>query len=97
MVTSSAWRNSLPQRDWTQEKNFDIERFDFSMDEPRFGEQQRAAWDAPQMFCWLCGQLEDYERRPGPSWPGKPPQDGTRFGLPPRLMNLTSGGKQRGT
>ena len=88
MLTSSAWRNSSPQRDWATEDNFDIERADFAIDEPRFGEQLRATWDAARMYCWLCGQIDDFQRRPGPTWPGVL-ADRPRYGLPSGLANLT--------
>ncbi len=71
-----------------REPDFDVENADFGLAEPRFGEQNRSSVDNARMFCWLTGQGDQFEKRPGPSWPF-PPYGGTvaRYGKPPAIAN----------
>lgn len=89
MVTSSVHRTSPPRRDWIAEADFDITDVNFHLDEPRFGEQFRQCHDASRLFCWLCGQIDDFETEPGPAWPEpRHKADHPRHGLPEGLNNL---------
>ena len=61
------WRTAPPERDWKVDPGFDASTVDFNISAPC--EQFQGAIAAGEMFSWLCGFEDQYEKRGGQCWP----------------------------
>jgi len=70
MLKYNYFRQSPPARDWVHEPGFDAKTADYAAPfGPTFREQFRDAYDAAEMFAWLCGRHQDYTVIGGQAWP----------------------------
>ena len=88
------WRTASPERDWKLDPGFNFSTMGFNTIAPC--EQFQGGIAASEMFSWLCGLEDQYEKRGGQCWPitiGV--RDGTeQMGLPAGLRKdqLTENG-----
>ena len=82
MLTGTYHRTVNPTRDWIREPEFDFATANYSLEEPRFGEQFRSSRDAARQFMWLCGLGDKFAVREGPVWPMPSTISGRPFGVP---------------
>jgi hypothetical protein len=63
------YRTAPPERDWGHHPDFDFAEVDYGVNDGRFRVQFRDAYDACEMFLWLCGRHELFQVQGGQTWP----------------------------
>lgn len=63
------WRTTAPARNWIEEPGFTAKGADYTKDKPVLREQFQDAFDAAEMYYWLCGQSESFHLMGGQGWP----------------------------
>ena len=78
------WRTASPKRDWIVDPGFDLATADYGTDRPTYREDFQDSYDASEMYFWLRGDIDKYNRMGGQAWPLPPSHkfNDRPFGVP---------------